>query len=97
MTKPGIEPNETVIEATHGFRALAWREIWAYRDLLWLLVWRDFSTRYKQTVLGPLWHVLQPLATSGIFTIVFSIIAGLQPGDTDRVRPQRADRVRVQL
>ena len=84
MNEPAAETNETLIEATHGFRALAWREIWAYRDLLWLLVWRDFSTRYKQTVLGPLWHVLQPLMTMFIFTVVFSHVAKL---DTDDLPP----------
>jgi lipopolysaccharide transport system permease protein len=71
-------PNiEIVIEPSHGLHFVRWREVWAYRDLMWQLVWRDFATRYKQTVLGPLWHLLQPLITTGIFTIVFSHIAEL--------------------
>lgn len=68
---------EIVIAPTRGLRAFAWRELWAYRDLLWLLVWRDFATRYKQTVLGPLWHIVQPLITTVIFTLVFSVVAEL--------------------
>lgn len=71
------EPNpssdiETLIEPTRGLAFIRWRDLWAYRDLLWQLVWRDFATRYKQTALGPLWHLLQPLVTTGIFTVVFS-------------------------
>lgn len=66
---------EIVIERTEGLRAFAWREIWAYRDLLWLLVWRDFATRYKQTVLGPLWFIVQPILTTVIFTVVFGNFA----------------------
>jgi lipopolysaccharide transport system permease protein len=68
---------EIVIQPTSGLRFLDWRELVAYRDLLGLLVWRDFVTRYKQTVLGPLWHIFQPLITTLIFTIVFSQVAEL--------------------
>jgi lipopolysaccharide transport system permease protein len=66
---------ETVIEATKGWRFLSWRELHAYRDLLWLLVWRDIASRYKQTVLGPLWYVVQPLATTLVFMVIFSRVA----------------------
>src|SRR5581483_6693608 len=75
---------ETVIEATHGWRFIRWRELHAYRDLLWLLVWRDFATRYKQTILGPLWHIFQPLLTTIVFTVVFGQVAKL---DTDTLPP----------
>ena len=68
-------PREIVIQSTRGFRFVDWRELYAYRDLLSLLVWRDFATRYKQTILGPLWHIFQPLLTTIIFTVVFSQIA----------------------
>src|SRR4051794_2204520 len=72
MNPPAPTPQtEIVIEPTRGWRAFAWREIWAYRDLLWLMVWRDFASRYKQTVLGPLWFIVQPLLTTVVFTIVF--------------------------
>lgn len=70
-------PHEIVIEPTHGFRFLNLRELFAYRDLLGLLVWRDFVARYKQTILGPLWHIAQPLLTTTIFTVVFSHVAEL--------------------
>ncbi len=49
-------------------------ELWRYRDLIRLLVWRDFVAVYKQTVLGPLWHLLQPLITTLVFTVVFGKI-----------------------
>jgi lipopolysaccharide transport system permease protein len=68
---------EIVIQPTRGLRFLDWRDLVAYRDLLGLLVWRDFATRYKQTILGPLWHIFQPLLTTVIFTVVFSIVAEL--------------------
>ena len=73
-------PAETVIAPSRGWRFLDARELWAYRDLLWLLVWRDFATRYRQTVLGPLWFVVQPLLTTLIFTVVFGQIAHISTG-----------------
>ena len=77
MSTPTSAPREIVIEPTRGWHFVAWADLYAYRDLLWLLVWRDFVTRYKQTVLGPLWHVFQPVLTTVIFTIVFSQVAEL--------------------
>ena len=52
-------------------------DVWRYRDLVWLFVRRDFVSRYKQTILGPLWLIIQPIFTSLIFTIVFGQIAKL--------------------
>jgi len=72
-----VSEMEIVIQSTRGWRFLNWRELWAYRDLLRLLVRRDFVARYKQTVLGPLWHVFQPLVTTLVFTVVFSHVAAL--------------------
>jgi lipopolysaccharide transport system permease protein len=66
---------EIVIEATHGLRFVPWRELHAYRDLFWLLVWRDIASRYKQTVLGLLWFVIQPLFTTIVFMVIFSRVA----------------------
>lgn len=54
------------------------KETFKYRDLIWLFVTRDFKTRYKQTILGPLWFVIQPLMASVIHTLVFGQIAGLK-------------------
>lgn len=53
------------------------RELWRYRDLVSLFVYRDFVARYKQTILGPLWYLIQPLFTTIVFTIVFGNIAGI--------------------
>jgi lipopolysaccharide transport system permease protein len=58
------------------------KEIWAYRDLLMLFVKRDIVTVYKQTILGPLWYLIQPLFTSVIFTIIFNKVAGIATGET---------------
>ena len=74
MNSPAIE-KEIIIKATRGWGGLNLAEIWRYRDLLFLLVRRDFVSNYKQTVLGPLWFIIQPLLTTVIFTIVFGKIA----------------------
>jgi lipopolysaccharide transport system permease protein len=65
-----------------GWRAIDWREIWQHRELLLLLAMRDVSVRYKQTVLGVLWAVIQPVFTILVFTIFFGRLGGLQ-GKTD--------------
>jgi lipopolysaccharide transport system permease protein len=59
------------------------KEIWQYRDLLMLFVRRDVITLYKQTVLGPLWYLIQPLLTSVIFTLVFNGIADISTGSVN--------------
>jgi lipopolysaccharide transport system permease protein len=58
-----------------------WPELWRYRDLFLVLAWRDISVRYKQTALGVLWAVLQPVTTMVIFTFIFNRMAGIQSGD----------------
>ncbi|MHA7842825.1 MAG: ABC transporter permease [Winogradskyella sp.] len=57
------------------------REIWRYRDLLFLFVKRDIITLYKQTILGPLWYLIQPLFTSLIFTLIFNNLAEIPTGN----------------
>jgi len=56
-----------------------WRlgELWRYRELVTLFVWRDFVSVYKQTILGPTWHIIRPLFTTVIYTVVFGQIAGI--------------------
>jgi len=54
-----------------------WRDLWRYRELFYVLAWRDITIRYKQTVIGVFWALLQPFLTSIVFTVVFSIIAGM--------------------
>jgi lipopolysaccharide transport system permease protein len=72
MKSAAAESTTVIIEPSHGFNLVSWKELYAYRDLLWLLVWRDIVSRYKQTVLGPLWFVLQPVLTTVIFMVIFS-------------------------
>jgi lipopolysaccharide transport system permease protein len=67
----------TVISSHRGWFDWRLRELWRYRDLIGLFVWRDFVSVYKQTILGPLWHIIRPLITTLIFTVVFSRMAGL--------------------
>ena len=52
-------------------------ELWAARELILLFVWRDFVSLYKQTILGPLWYVVQPLLTTVVFTVIFGRLAQL--------------------
>ncbi|MEI6972647.1 MAG: ABC transporter permease [bacterium] len=68
-------PPEFIIEPSRSWVRIPWRELLHYRDLLLLLVRRDFVARYKQTILGPAWFVIQPLATTLVFTVVFGRIA----------------------
>jgi len=67
---------ELVIEAGRG-EAHYWRELWRYRELLYILAWRDISVRYKQAAMGMAWAVIQPLAQMVILVIVFGRIAKL--------------------
>jgi lipopolysaccharide transport system permease protein len=66
-----------VVKPTSGFIGLQLNEVWHYRDLFWLLVRRDFISFYKQTVLGPLWFLLQPLFTIVIYSYIFGSLAGI--------------------
>jgi lipopolysaccharide transport system permease protein len=70
----------TRIRPSRGWRALDLREVWHYRELLWFLTLRDIQLRYKQTVLGVAWAVLQPLFTMAVFTIFLGKL-GKMPSD----------------
>ncbi len=65
----------TVIQPAQNWLAINWRELWEYRDLLLLLVRRDFVARYKQSVLGPAWFVIQPVIMTVFFTFIFGRVA----------------------
>lgn len=54
-----------------------WRDLWRYRELFFILAWRDISVRYKQTVIGVLWAILRPFLTMIVFTVIFGRLAGL--------------------
>jgi lipopolysaccharide transport system permease protein len=79
-SSPHYPEDITVIKPDRGWIAIDLVELWAYRDLLYLLVWRDIKSRYRQMALGPLWIVLQPLMTIVIFTVVFGKFARI-PSD----------------
>lgn len=67
---------ELVIEAGHAERQY-WKDLWRYRELFFLLIWRDVAVQYKQTAVGILWAVLRPLLTMTAFTFVFAKVAKL--------------------
>ena len=75
-------PMELVIEAGASEKNY-WKDLWRYRELFYILSWRDIKVRYKQTVIGAAWSIIRPVLTTIIFTIVFSRLAKLQaPGAT---------------
>jgi len=76
-----LEPKPyLLIEPRAGWQALSVKELWQYRDLLMTLAWRDVKLRYRQTALGVIWVVLQPLIAAGLFSFVFGKVAKL-PSD----------------
>lgn len=62
---------QIIIEPSHGWISLQLRALWQYRELLYFLVWRDLKVRYKQTALGIVWIILQPLISMVIFSFLF--------------------------
>ncbi|MEN9345319.1 MAG: hypothetical protein RLZZ60_788 [Bacteroidota bacterium] len=75
--KQHTEDWDTIIEGKSSYWDWHLKDLWHYRDLLWLLVKRDIVSFYKQTILGPIWFFIQPLFTTLIFTFVFGQLAGL--------------------
>jgi lipopolysaccharide transport system permease protein len=71
----------TIIRPSSGWRALDLRELWAYRELVYFLVWRDIKVRYKQTALGASWAVIQPFFTMIVFSLFFGRLAGVPSDD----------------
>ena len=74
---------KTHIKPATGKVRINFKEVWEYRDLIVLFVKRDFTSKYKQTVLGPLWAVIQPLLTTVVFSIIFGSLAGLTTSDVE--------------
>lgn len=72
-----MESYSTVIQSNTKGLNLNLKELWRYRDLVFLFVKRSFITQYKQTILGPAWAIIQPLLTTVVFTFIFGNIAGL--------------------
>lgn len=77
------KPYSTVITSEHKLLDLKLKEVFKYRDLVFLFVKRDFVSKYKQTILGPLWAIIQPLLTTVIFTIIFGELAKLTTLDVE--------------
>lgn len=75
---------DMVIKPKTGWFDINLKELWFYRDLVVMFVKRDFVTLYKQTILGPLWYIIQPLVTTLMFTIIFGRVAKIP---TDEVPP----------
>ena len=75
VTDPGPPVYELIIEPTTGWFKIPWGDLFHYRDLLFLLVRRDFVSKYKQTILGPAWFVIQPLLMTLVFTVIFGKVA----------------------
>lgn len=73
------------LERKNGWFDINLKEVWQYRDLIWLFTKRTFILRYKQTILGPMWVILQPLMTTLIFTLVFGGIAGISTDGVPQV------------
>ncbi len=82
------ETEEIVIRPQRGWIGVNWGELLQFRELLLFLIWRDVKVRYKQTVLGAAWAVLQPLFSMVVFTVIFGNFAGLKsklpPGMQDK-------------
>jgi lipopolysaccharide transport system permease protein len=78
------EDIEIVLRPETSWLELELKEIWSYRDLLLLLIWRDFVAKYQQTALGPLWFIIQPVLMTLVFTVIFGHVAGLS---TDGLPP----------
>lgn len=73
-------PIATIIKPARGWFSFELKEIWAYRELVYFLIWRDVKVRYKQTAMGAAWAVLQPVMTMIMFTLVFKRLANV-PSD----------------
>jgi lipopolysaccharide transport system permease protein len=66
-----------IISPSRGLLAIRWRDLWEYRELFFFLVWRDIKVRYKQTILGAAWAIIQPVTTMVVFSIFFGRLAGI--------------------
>ena len=75
---PSPDSPVVIIEASKSWVSLRLGDLWAYRGLLYFLIWRDVKVRYKQTLLGATWAILQPLMTMLIFTLLFGKLAGIK-------------------
>ena len=75
-----MRPQHTLIIEPGMTERHYWRDLWHYRELFFVLAWRDVAVRYKQTIVGLAWALIQPLATMLVFTVIFGYLAKL-PAD----------------
>ncbi len=80
MTTPSVplahrEPETIYIRPSTGLTALNLRDLWVYRELIFFMIWRDIKVRYKQTMLGAAWAIIQPVLTMLVFNFVFGTVA----------------------
>src|SRR3990172_5699331 len=80
MNQTNLEVPITIIQPSRGWVSLKLHELWEYRELLYFLTWRDIKVRYKQTVLGAAWAIIQPFLTMVVFSIFFGKLAKM-PSD----------------
>ena len=76
---------EIIIRPTKSWFAIDWFAIWEYRDMLRFLIIRDFVSKHKQTILGPLWYIIQPLLMTLVFTVIFGKVAGISTDGLPKV------------
>lgn len=79
-TPSATNASVTIIRPSHGWVALRLDKVWEYRELLYFLIWRDIKVRYKQTILGALWAIIQPVMTMMVFSLFFGRLAHI-PSD----------------
>jgi len=80
---PGESTSLTVIEPRSGWQVIGFRELWRFREVLYFLTWRDLKVRYKQTMLGVGWALLQPLAAMLVFALFLGRLGGVGSGIED--------------
>ncbi len=76
---PKPDPEIIILRPSRGWSALNLRDLWAYKELIYFLTWRDVIVRYKQTVLGAAWAVINPLINMVVLQVVFGNFAGMEP------------------
>ena len=80
MNKAAVIPIEIIIRPKRGWIGVGFKEIWRYRELVYFFAWRELKVRYKQTLLGALWAIFQPLIAMAVFTVFFGRFAKM-PSD----------------
>ncbi len=77
LTEPKTEIQPLILRPSRGWVSLNLRDLWLYRELIYFLTWRDIKVRYKQTLLGAAWAIIQPLLNMVVLTVIFGSLAGL--------------------